>query len=80
VTSDCVAGLAAWRLSCLLEGHNYFIKWQATAIEMIIKGLQRDRAVAIKGPRLPPGHSLSLLPEPSGGKVTDGVIGPNRVR
>jgi hypothetical protein len=43
--------------------NNYFIKWQATAMEVIVIGLQRDRAVAIERPRLPPGHSLALPPE-----------------
>ena len=61
--SGTFTGSLAQVLSRLLEGHNYFLKWQATEIEVIVIGLQRDRAVAIERPRLPPGHSLALPPE-----------------
>ena len=61
--SGTFTGSLAQELSRLPEGHNYFIKWQATEIEMIVIGLQRDRAVSIERPRLPPGHSLALPPE-----------------
>jgi hypothetical protein len=37
--SGTFTGSLAQVLSRLLEGHNYFIKWQATEIEMIVIGL-----------------------------------------
>jgi hypothetical protein len=63
VSGTSTSSLAQVLSRLLLEGHNYFIKWQATEIEVIVIGLQRDRAVAIERPRLPPGHSLALPPE-----------------
>jgi hypothetical protein len=45
--SGTFTGSLAQVLSRLLEDHNYFIKWQATAIEMIVKGLQRWPGLSI---------------------------------
>jgi hypothetical protein len=53
-------GSLAQILSRMLEGYNYFIRHQATKIEVTIIGLQGDRAAALARPRPPPTPAMSL--------------------
>jgi hypothetical protein len=57
--SGTFTGSLAQVLSRLLEGHNYFIRRQATEIEVTVIGMQGDRAVAVEPPRPPSAYSLA---------------------
>ncbi len=57
------AGSLAQVLSRLLEGQNYFVRWQATEIEVTVVTTPGDRATAVtRPPRSPtvPGPAMSL--------------------
>jgi hypothetical protein len=47
-------------VSRLLEGHNYFIRRQASEIEVTVVGIKGDRAIAVERPRPPAGYGLAL--------------------
>jgi hypothetical protein len=53
-------GSLAQILSRMLQGHNYFIRQQATEIEVTVIGPQGDRAAAVARPRPPPTPAMSL--------------------
>jgi hypothetical protein len=58
--SGTFTGSLAQILSRILEGYDYFIRHQATQIEVTITGLQGDRAAAVARPRPPPTPAMSL--------------------
>jgi hypothetical protein len=58
--SGTFTGSLAQILSRMLEGYNYFIRHQATKIEVTIIGLEGDRAAAVARPRPPPTPAMSL--------------------
>jgi hypothetical protein len=53
-------GPLAQILRRMLEDYNYFIRWQATEIEVTVIGLTGDRAAAVQGPRPPTSPAMSL--------------------
>jgi hypothetical protein len=53
-------GSLAQILSRMLEGYNYFIRYQATEIEVTVIGLPGDPAAAVARPRPPPNPAMSL--------------------
>src|SRR5262249_7929419 len=58
--SGTFTGSLAQILSRMLKGYNYFIRHQATGIEVTVIGLQGDRAAAVPRPRPPPTPAMSL--------------------
>jgi hypothetical protein len=58
--SGTFTGSLAQVLSRMLQGYNYFIRHQATEIEVTIIGLQGDRAAEVTRPRPPPSPAMSL--------------------
>jgi hypothetical protein len=58
--SGTFTGSLAQVLSRVLQDHNYFIRRQATEIEVTVIGLQGNRATAVARPRLPTSPAMSL--------------------
>lgn len=54
------AGSLAQVLSRVLQGHNYFIRRQATEIEVTVMALPGDHAAAVVRPRRPTNPAMSL--------------------
>jgi hypothetical protein len=54
------AGSLAQILPRMLEDYNYFIRWQATEIEVTVIGLKGDRAAEVQRPRPPKSPAMSL--------------------
>jgi hypothetical protein len=53
-------GSLAQILRRILEDYNYFIRWQATEIEVTVIGLTGDRAAVVQRPRPPKSPAMSL--------------------
>ena len=58
--SGTFTGSLSQVLSQMLQGHNYYIRHQATEIEVTVIGPQGDRAAAVARPRPPPTPAMSL--------------------
>ena len=58
--SGTFTGSPAKILSRVLQGYNYFIRYQSTEIELTVLGLQGDSAAALARPRPPPTPAVSL--------------------
>jgi hypothetical protein len=44
----------------ILEDYNYFIRWQATEIEVTVIGLKDDSTAVVQRPRPPKSPAMSL--------------------
>jgi hypothetical protein len=58
--SGTFTGSLAQILSRMLQDCNYFIRWQATEIEVTVIGLKGDRAAVVQQPRPPKSPAMSL--------------------
>ena len=70
--SGTFTGSLAQILSRVLQGYNYFIRHQATEIEVTVIGPQGDRAAAVARPRLPTNSChVALRGRPTEEPLTD---------
>ena len=58
--SGTFTGSLAQILSRMLQDCNYFIRWQATEIEVTVIGLKGDRPAVVQRPRPPKSPAMSL--------------------
>jgi hypothetical protein len=58
--SGTFTGSLAQILSRMLQDCNYFIRWQATEIEVTVIGLKGDRTAVVQRPRPPKSPAMSL--------------------